>query len=338
MNPKNGGEKSGGWIGTLWRHLKGHGADDDLVTEATEHVVQMADPVIRQAKRYRKVLYGPVSEAMTHFQSLTNAIPGPVTLNRNQYHDNPLVKALFASPDELEEVLRLSPEVNRFRKQGYIGEVMAMMTMQQNERTIFGCKQEGEMLLRDVRQQTVSFSDHRIVAVAADFEATKAGIVNRGLEVMATFAMERITTLRARKAELQGHKEYLKGMMKILGGKSHMQEMFAVPTIKNREDLQKVEQAIAEVDVELDELWTQISLPEHSLGHLEEIMRKSEALLLVRSQSFRLNWMNVRIDDATDRDANEIALAEFSIEDVLRRSAVLVTFSLTATAGGKENN
>jgi hypothetical protein len=334
MNRNNSNERSGSWIGTLWRNLQGRGDGDDPVREATEHVVQLADPVIRQAKRYRQVLHAPITGAMAHFRSLTAAIPGPVALNRNQYHDNPLVKALFASPDELEEVLRLSPEVNRFRKQGQAGEVMAMMTMQQDERTIFGHKQEGELLVRDVRQQAVSFSDHRIVAVAPDLEATKAGIVNRGLEVMATFAMERITTLRSRKAELQGQREYLKGMMKILGGKSHMQEMFAAPTLKNREELQKVEKALAEVNGELDELQEQIALPEHSLGHLEEIIRRSDVLLRVRNQSLRLNWMNVRVDDPSDREASEITLAEFSIEEVLRRSAVLVTFPLAVTAGG----
>ncbi len=334
MNHKNRGEPSCGWMGTLWRHLRGGGADDDPVREATEHVVQMADPVIRQAKRYRQVLHEPITEAMSFFRSLTTAIPGPVPLNRNQYHDNPLIKALFASPDDLEELLRLSPEVNKFRKQGYTGEVMALMTMDQSERTIFGAKQVGEMLQRDVRQQAINFSGHRIVGVAADLEATKAGIVNRGLEVLATLAMERITTLRARKAELQGQKEYLKGMMKILGGKSHMQEMFAAPTMKNREELQKVEQAITEVDVELEALRQQISLPEHSLGHLEEILRNSEKLLVVRSLSFRLNWMNVLVDDASDRETNEITLAEFSIEEVVHRSAVLVTFPLTAATSG----
>jgi hypothetical protein len=209
-----------------------------------------------------------------------------------------------------------------------------MMTMEQSERTIFGTKQTGAMLQRDVRQQTINFSDHRIVGVAVELEATKAGIVNRGLEVLATLAMERITTLRARRAELQGQKEYLKGMMKILGGKSHMQEMFAAPTMKNREELQKVERAITEVHAELETLGQQISLPEHALGHLEDILRNAEKLLLVRSQSFHLNWMNVLVDDASDREANEITLAEFSIEEVLHRSAVLVTFPLTAATSG----
>jgi hypothetical protein len=104
--------------------------------------------------------------------------------------------------------------------------------------------------------------------------------------------------------------------------------------MKNREELQKVERAITEVHAELETLGQQISLPEHALGHLDDILRNAEKLLLVRSQSFHLNWMNVLVDDASDREANEITLAEFSIEEVLRRSAVLVTFPLTAATSG----
>jgi|GEM_PF-1085708 len=322
----------GGWMRNVWQKLHPPGAGQDPVLQATDRVVQIADPVIRQAKRYRQILHDPIAGAITYFQSLIDTIPGPVVLHPNRYYDDPVVKALFASPGELEEMLRFNPEINRFRKQGAAGEVTAMMTMEQNERTIFGHKQEGELLVRDVRQQAVSFSDHRIVAVAADLDATKVGIVHRGLEVLATVAMERITTLRAQKAELEGKKEYLKGMSKILGGKSHRQEIFAVSTVKNREELRKVEQFLQEVDQELEELRNRIALPEQSLGYLEEIMREPEKMLVARRQNLRLNWMGVRVDDEPDNEGNDITLAEFAMEEV-RRSAVLVRFSLATAAG-----
>ena len=323
----------GGWLRTAWQKLQPHGAGDDSVRQETDHVVQIADPVIRQAKRYRQVLRDPVAGAMEYFHSLIELIPGPIVLDRSHYYDDPAVKALFASFDELEYVLQFSPEVDSLRKQGQRGPVVAMMTMQQNERTIFGHKQDGEMLLRDVRQQAVSFSDHRIVAPAADMETTKTGIVNRGLEVLATVAMERITSLRAKKAELEGKKEYLKGMMKILGGKSRRMEIFAVPAGKNRDELRKVELLLAEVDRELEELRNRIALPEQSLGYLEKIMRQPEDMLFARRQTLRLNWMGVRVGDEPGNEGNDIALAEFSMEEA-RRAAVLVTFSLTTVASG----
>ena len=331
MNGHNGGSRIGAWIDFVWQRLQPHGTGDDPVVAATDRVVQIADPVIRQAKRYRQVLADPVSGAMRYFRSLLETIPGPVVLDPNRYYDDPTVKALFASPDELDEVLRFNPEINKLRKQGLSGDMVAMMTMLQQERTIFGHKQEGELLVRDVRQQAVSFTDHRIVAPSADIDTARDGIVNRGLEVLALVAMERITTLRANKAELQGQKEYLQGMVKILGGRSHRQELFAAPTVHNREELRKVEQMLVEVEQGLEELRQRIALPEQSLAHLEEIMRQPETMLVARRQSIRLNWMGVRVDDEPGSEGNDITLAEFSMEDV-RRSAVLVTFSLTTVS------
>lgn len=331
MSGRNGGSRIGAWFGSVWQQFKSQATADDPVVQATDRVVQIADPVIRQAKRYRQVLSDPVAGSMRYFQSLLETIPGPVVLDPKRYYDDPTVKALFASPDELDEVLRLNPEINKLRKQGLRGDMVAMMTMLQQERTIFGHKQEGELLVRDVRQQAVSFTDHRIVAPSADLDTAKDGIVNRGLEVLATVAMERITTLRANKAELQGKKEYLQGMVKIFGGRSHRQELFAAPTAHNREELRKVEQMLAEVERELEEVRQRIALPEQSLAHLEEIMRQPETMLIARRQSLRLNWMGVRVDDEPGSEGNEITLAEFSMEDV-RRSAVLVTFTLAANA------
>jgi hypothetical protein len=330
MTGQNEGTGGGGWIGKLWRQLQGSSTENDHVTLATEHVVEIADPVIRQARRYRQVLRDPIAGAMTYFQSLTEVIPGPVVLHRNRYYDDPLVKALFASPDELEEVLRLSPEVNALRQQGHTGEVVAMMTMVQNERTIFGSKQEGEMLLREVQMQAVSFSNHRVVAPAGDLEVTKTGIVERGLEVLASVAMEKITTLRARKAELTGKREYLKGMAKIYSGKSYRQAMFAPPDIQDREELRKIEQLLDEANREFEELQAQIALPEQSLGYLEAIMREPDKMLFARTQSLRLNWMGVRVDNEPDSKGNDIRLAEFSLQNELQRSAVLVSFALEA--------
>lgn len=331
MNTQHGGSRIGTWLGSVWQQLQPRATADDHVVQATDRVVEIADPVIRQAKRYRQVLADPIAGSIKYFHSLSQTVPGPIVLDPKRYYDDPTVKALFASPGELDEVLRFNPEINKLRKQGQVGEKVAMMTMLQEERTIFGHKQDGEMIVRDARLQAVSFSDHRIVAPSADLDTTRYGIVNRGLEVLATVAMERITTLRANKAELQGKKEYLQGMVKIMGGRSHRQELFAAPTVHNREELRKVEQKLAEVEQELEVLRQQIALPEQSLAYLEEIMRQPETMLKARQQTLRLNWMGVRVDDEPGSEGNDITLAEFAVEDI-RRSAVLVKFTITSSS------
>ncbi|MDH3329888.1 MAG: hypothetical protein OEM01_11690 [Desulfobulbaceae bacterium] len=42
--------------------------------------------------------------------------------------------------------------------------------------------------------------------------------------------------------------------------------------------------------------------------------------------------MGVRVDDILGSEGNEISLAEFSVREELRRSALLVTFSLGTEA------
>lgn len=332
MSVKDSTNGNGGWVGDLWRQYQARRMNNVVLRQATEDVVKIADPFIRQASRYRKVLRTPVSGAMEYCRSLIDAIPGPVILSRGRYYDDPLVKSLFVSPEQLEEVLYISPETKALREQGYTGEIVALLTMLHEEKTIFGYKQEGEIIRRDVAQQAVNFFDHRIVAPTDDLTRTKHGIVNRGLEVLATVAMERITTLKARKAELREKREYLKAILKILRGKSHMLEMFAAPDPGKLQEFRKAEKILAEVTQELEQLQEKITYPEHSLGYLEEIMQKPDDSLVVRNQSFRLNWMNVRVDNQPESEGNEINLAEFAVREEFRRSAVLVTFSLGTAA------
>jgi hypothetical protein len=120
-------------------------------------------------------------------------------------------------------------------------------------------------------------------------------------------------------------------MAKIYSGKSYRQEMFAPPDIKDREELRKIEQLLGEVNREFEELQAQIALPEQSLGYLEEIMREPEKMLFAHTQRLRLNWMGVRVDNEPDSEGSDIELTEFCLQEELRRSAVLVSFSLEAS-------
>ena len=298
----------GGWLKDKWQKYQSQRTNEERLRQATEQVVEVADPAIRQARRYRNALRSPVAGAMEYCNTIVESIPGPVELSRRGYHAHPLVKSLFASPDELEEVLRISPETNALREQGQHGEVVALLTMTRQERTIFGHQQHGEMIMRDVPQQAVSFTDHRVVSPGTNINWTKDRLAHRGLEVLATVAMERITTRKARKAELQERKVYLKAVLKILGGKSHMLEMFASPDPDKREEYRKAEKKLAEVEQELAEVRDQIGTPEHSLGYLEEIMRRPEDNIAVQNQSLRLNWMGVRVDEMPDVEGDEITV------------------------------
>ena len=323
----------GGWLRSVWEQNIERRRRESHLLRSVEHAVDVADPVIRQARKYRKILQPPVESAMQYCGTIIDSIPGPVELSRRGYNENPSVRSLFNKPEDLEDLLRISPETKALSDQGYEGDILALLTMTRQEVTVFGHQEEGGHIMRDVPQKSLNFIDHRIVAPAADLDKTKDKLINRGIEVLATLAMEEITSLRARKAELQEKKQHLLAMRRILGGKSHMIEMFAIPDPKQRKDIRKVETALEDLENELTDIRQQIETPEQSLGYLENKMRNPDNFLVMQNLSYRLDWKNVLVDDMPDTEGNDINLAEFSITEELRRSAIFVSFSLQPVTG-----
>ncbi len=314
------------WIqGFKERYLAGRAREQKL-RQATDMVVKIADPRIRRVGRYRKSLRAPIKEAMAYCDHLVESLPGPVCLSRRQYHKDPLVKALFVSADNLEEVLHLAQGKNTSPDQEKAKDSVALLTMTSEEKTVFRHEQHGDVVLRDVKKRTVNFTDHRILASSATLDKTKERLKGRGLEVMATIAMEQIASLRGDLAELRERREYLKAMRKMLNGRNRTLELFAHRDHETVEKLQNLETLIKEVAEEIDLLRQKIELPKDSLALLQKIMARPEDTLTSNKKTLRLDWMNVILSDKDDNKGNTIALAELSIKDELQRSAVLVAF------------
>lgn len=317
------------WIQGLGQRYQAGRAREQIVRQAIEMIVEIADPSIRQVRRYRKILRSPVVGAKEYCTSLVESIPGPVRLSRQQYHADPLVKAIFTSADELVEVLGTAlvnhdlPDHDRDR------DCIALLTMDKSEKTIFRHDRQGDVVLRDVKSRTVNFSDHRLVAPASTLDNTKEHLRNRALEVLATIAMEQIASFRGNLAELRERREHLKSMRRIFGGRSHTQELFAVPDPETAEKLRKVKKLLTEVEAEIESARQEFETPEDALALLQKNMAQPENNLILRNQTLRVDWMNVLVDDKHN-EGNDISLAELSVQDgALQRSAVLVELSLS---------
>lgn len=315
------------WIQGVGQRYQADRAKEQIVRQATDMIVEVADPGIRQVGRYRKTLRSPVAGAMEYCTSLVDSIPGPVRLSRQQYHADPLVKAIFTSADELEELLRIVPESRDLPDHEEGRDFIALLTMAKTEKTIFRHHQQGDVILRDVKSRAVNFSEHRLVAPSSTMDNSKELLRQRALEVLATIAMEGIASFRGDLAELRERREHLKSMRRIFGGRSHTQELFAGPDRETAEKLRKVKKRLSETEAEIETARQEFETPEDALALLQKIMNQPEGALFTRDQSMRVDWMNVLVD-GNDAEGNEISLAELSVTDELQRSAVLVEFTV----------
>lgn len=315
------------WIQGVGQRYQAGRSQEQIVRQATDMIVEVADPSIRQIGRYRKILRSPAVGAMEYCATLVDSIPGPVRLSRQQYHADPLVKAIFTSADELEEVLRIVPENRDFSEHENERDSIALLTMAKTEKTIFRHHQQGDVILRDVKSRAVNFSDHRLVAPSSTIDNTKELLRQRALEVLATIAMEQITSFRGKLSELRERREHLKSMRRIFGGRKHTQELFAGPDRETGEKLRKVKKLLTEIEAQIETARKEFGTPEDALALLQKIMNQPEDVLVARDQTMRVDWMNILVA-GNDAEGNEISLSELSVTEELQRSAVLVVFKV----------
>lgn len=315
------------WLRQAVNDLQRNRQRERILRQAIEDVVEIADPIIRLAPRYRRTLHPSVATAMAYCDELVVAIPGPVRLDPNGYYDDPLVKAVFLSADEMNIVLRNARNTDL---PGTGAEIFALLLMDRTEKTIFGPSQQGDVVLNDVSMQAVTFTNHRIVAQAVDMHAAALLLRQRILEVLAGVAMEKIASLKGNLAELRERRQQLGSMYRILCGKPKVFEIFCHGEPEQADKVREVKELMDATDEEIKEARKEVETPGDTLKHLKRIMDSPADTLVVRRQSLRLDWKNVIVGDSRDTEASEIKLAEFTLNREMRRSAVLVRFDRQA--------
>lgn len=289
-----------------------------------EAVIEIADPLIRLASGYRKRLLPSLTAAAAYCNGLVAKIPGPVPLQPRTYADNPLVKALFLSTEEVESVLR---QVRNSDIPGTAPQVFALLTMSRTTKTVYGHKQQGEMTLRDVPMQAVTFVDHRLVQPAPSLAAARSQLGRRSLELLALAAMEKISALKANLAELRERRERLVSMHRILCGKRQTFEILCQPDQQHAEKIRELKTLLAETDAQIAQARKELEPPNDTLALLRKTLEMPAEVLILERFSQHLNWMNVIVDSGEESEAHDIELAEITFGKELQRSALLVSLA-----------
>ena len=297
--------------------------DPDL-RNAIELVVDIVDPDIRQVGRYRQRLRAPVSAAMEYCASLVDELPGPVRLSHGRYYDDPLVKAVFVSDEQMMTVVQSALQAASARE-SKSSEMVGLLTMTRTERTIFAHEQQGDMMVADVAKRTVNFTDHRIVALSPGLGMATEKLRNRAVEVLATVVMEGITTIRSALAELREQKVRLQFLRRMLKGRNQAASLFAHPTRETEREVERINQQLNEIERQLQETGTPLATPRDALQLVGESIGSPDASLVLQRKRFRVDWMNVLLDEQETSEGNDITLARFTAGE-LQRWAVLVHF------------
>lgn len=253
-------------------------SNDPRLQEAIERAVYLVEPRLKQSGgypgRYRAVL----GRALRYADQLAAAFPGPVELDREHFVRDPFVHAVFGSQDAIQHTLCLSRAMREYqlRPDAGTGDIYALMGMRRNEKRVFGLETEGEMLRRDVAQQTVSFSDHTLSCISASEAETRALVAWSIFDSLAARVASHMEGLRQEKFTLDKQRD------------DHMARLRG----STGERRAALEQELGILLRGLSDATRRLNL-DRMPAYFEELLKSPETLVRLERQPRRLDGMGI---------------------------------------------
>jgi hypothetical protein len=284
--------------------------DADILDEI-ERIAREIDSTILPVRRFRKKILPSVRHAMGYISGLIPQIPGPVDFDPDRWNDDPLLRAMFLSREELIGVLQSNKVLKNFLRHTDASQAFAILAAERKEKKFFGIEKNGEIVRRDVPQKAVFFEDFKVFAPAADLAQTRLQVQYRALVSLFNQAFEEITDLQLWKEDLEKQRELLEFKVQ------QPEDAGLSPDLNHTEadDNQTRESfaVLGDITGKLEEINAQLDTPEARIEHLNAILLNPEQHLRLETVSLKLSRLGTRLDPSSTEPANEFTVAEFEL-------------------------
>ena len=305
-------------------------AEEGLLA-AVETAAGLVDPKIRWVSGYRRKLKPAVARTLVYADELIAKIPGPVIAHPDRWDHDPLLRALFSTPEEILLTLKTHPKALEFLNASSGATLYALLTTTREEKAVFGVQLEGEVVKRDVPRTAVNFVGLRLLAPAPLEEETREQLRRQALTILCSTAMERILALRSRAQDLGEQRELLKIKLKIRRSGRNDLSTLMCGTEACPAEIERTQDALEEITREIDAAKAELGGPDECLEHVRRILSRPEEYLWVEPLRLRLSPLGFKVDAASSEPAAEIVLCEFKVRGGLQRAAVFVSYTSPRT-------
>ena len=291
--------------------------DETAIRAAIERVVVGTDPRLRAVRHYRRKLRAPVERAITYLMAKIATLPPAIEASRRGFVADPHLRAVFASPEQLQETLSFSPQMQPYLRRS-IGsrppELYAAIRAERIERNTLGIVMQGDQLRRDVPQVVVLFQDYRAAFPNTDEADTRRELMDRMFGYLIGIALQHLISLRAHRQELEQHQRHLlqtkAGVLKSagLGLGSLVGELTSSPP-----DRAAVERQLEEINAELDRMSADTATLDDHLALVAETLSEPERHFRLDEITLTLDHMNVRVEPGSAQVSNTLTFREIRV-------------------------
>ncbi|MFZ1640941.1 MAG: hypothetical protein WAV07_05780 [Candidatus Contendobacter sp.] len=304
--------------------------DKELMLRGIERVVDGTDPRLRAVSHYRRQLWPAVERAIDFVVTFVNALPPAIVADRQGYMTDPRLRALFASPESLREILSFSDGTRNYLKQApdpLPVELYAGLGAVRVEKNVLGIEMDGEILRRDVPQTVVNFCDHRLVFLTDNEQDTRRELMRRAADYLIETALQRLTASRVQKTQLgQQQRKLLQQKANLLKKAQVGLESLAGPAATEPVDLNALEQQLQNLETELGQLRADSATLDQHLAKVAATLSEPEKYLRLESIALTLDHTNIKVPAGSPRVANAMTFEEIVMGKDRRLAALFVRF------------
>jgi hypothetical protein len=316
--------------------------DEQDIERAIDIVVEQTDPRLRFVHGFRRKLRKPVVRSLVYVNDLVTRIPGPFEISRKAYGSDPQVNALFGSADDIETLFAKNRMLHDFfHDTPGCDRVCVPLAMLRQEKRILGMALSGDIVRRDVARTAVNFSRHRLGIVCAEDEAgLRSKLKWRGIHTLAVTALENITRMKTRTAELEEQRALLK--MKLRDVQAQHRGLEAVagnPATESREQ-QSLEQRLKDTGEKIQEARTGVATLVDYLKQVCQVLNHPSRYLRVRRNSVIVDRMGIKLDGMSHEQGGEVFSATLTIGTQPDFEMILAAFqrsNMAAMPGGSNS-
>jgi hypothetical protein len=284
-----------------------HSAEE---VEQTIARIARAIPQLKLARLYDKRLAPAIRGTLGYAREIAAALPAPRDADASTWSSDPYIHAFFATCDDVYHAFGRSHELRDWFDQHIdCGEVYAVLGMDMAERSVLGVAQHEGKTRTDVRQTTISFSDHRVRIFGRTEADLHDEIVRRIVDQLALEALEQIANDKSRRDALEQERALLKARLQLLqrqGAGMHAVASAAAPA--DFAEVARLQQQIEENELHLGELGFKTEAIERQFDVVQRIYAEPAAQTYVTVRRLRLDRMNVVVDETATQPAADIEL------------------------------
>jgi hypothetical protein len=306
-----------GFLSRLWRRTGDKDQSDSdhsphRAAEVSQTIARIAKaiPKLSLAAQYESRLAPAIRGTLDYASGIVAALPRPREAAASAWSSDPYIHAFFAKSDDVCDAFGRSHELREwFNDHIDCAEVCAVLGMEMTERTVLGVAQEHGKMRTDVRQTTLSFSDHRVRICGRTEADLHDEIMRRLVDQLALEALEQIAEDKSRRDALEEERALLKARLQLLqrqGAGMHAMTSGAAPV--ELAELARLQREIDENERSLAALGSPTEAIERQFDVVQRIYADPAAYTYVTVKQVRLDKMNVMVDESATQPAADLEL------------------------------